>query len=264
MRLWPFVVGFGVMNVAVCSLVAGLDGACARAPAAGSEGSSSTAPHVLGGQTMGPQPCHGRVASVARARRGAQRAARGRPFLSGALVTLAPLVRPHAHDVARRRAAARSGGVEGIRVARGAASAPRDPPRPAGCCQCWHARCNLKRGRAGESGSRRAVGRPRAASGRPRSRAGVVWSPSRRRAQCAIMPHPAHRGSSQFLTHPNSVAYPLGTRSLPVRARSAARMQTRHARRASTGTPTRRPSRAGTREALGGHLRPRFAPASWL
>eukprot|EP00235_Prasinoderma_singulare_P011500 CAMPEP_0119160454 /NCGR_PEP_ID=MMETSP1315-20130426/400_1 /TAXON_ID=676789 /ORGANISM="Prasinoderma singularis, Strain RCC927" /LENGTH=63 /DNA_ID=CAMNT_0007153109 /DNA_START=30 /DNA_END=221 /DNA_ORIENTATION=+ len=24
-RLWPFVVGFGVMNVAVCSLVAGLD-----------------------------------------------------------------------------------------------------------------------------------------------------------------------------------------------------------------------------------------------
>lgn len=93
-RLWPFVVGFGVMNVAVCSLVAGLDGACARAPAAGSEGSSSTAPHVLGGQTMGPQPCHGRVASVARARRGAQRAARGRPFLSGALVTLAPLCAP--------------------------------------------------------------------------------------------------------------------------------------------------------------------------
>lgn len=264
MRLWPFVVGFGVMNVAVCSLVAGLDGACARAPAAGSEGSSSTAPHVLGGANDGAPA----VPWTRRERReGAAGGAEGGawppiPFRRAG--DFGPSVRPHAHDVARRRAAARSGGVEGIRVARGAASAPRDPPRPAGCCQCWHARCNLKRGRAGESGSRRAVGRPRAASGRPRSRAGVVWSPSRRRAQCAIMPHPAHRGSSQFLTHPNSVAYPLGTRSLPVRARSAARMQTRHARRASTGTPTRRPSRAGTREALGGHLRPRFAPASWL
>ena len=93
-RLWPFVVGFGVMNVAVCSLVAGLDGACARAPAAGSEGSSSTAPHVLGGANHGTPP----VPWTRRERRegaaGAQRAARGRPFLSGALVTLAPLCAP--------------------------------------------------------------------------------------------------------------------------------------------------------------------------